>query len=96
MSLAFSVATLLPKARGGGQLRMGLVKLDERDWLQPEPDLAARAEGFADWPDGVQLTPEVDAPGRELAAMLGVPGALPEAALAVHEDLCLLTQVPGE
>ena len=47
MSLGFSVDALLPKARGGGQLRMGLVKLEERDWLQPSPDLVARAEGFA-------------------------------------------------
>jgi hypothetical protein len=96
MTLGFSVDTLLPKARGGGQLRMGLTKLDERDWLQPQPDCAARAAGFADWPQGVQLTPEAEAPGRELAGMLGVPGALPEAALAVHEDLCLLTKRPEE
>lgn len=101
MSLGFSVDSLLPKARGGGQLRMGLVKLEERQWLQPQPDLAARAAGFTDWPEGVQLTPEADAPGRELAAMLGVPvgfdqAALPEAALAVHEDLCLLTTREGE
>lgn len=96
MSLGFSVDALLPKARGGGQLRMGLVKLEERDWLQSAPDRAARAEGFAEWPEGVQLTPEGDAPGRELAAMLGTHGALPEAALAVHEDLCLLTKREGE
>jgi len=96
LSLGFSVDTLLPKARGGGQLRMGLVKLEEHQWLQPAPDFAARAQGFAEWPEGVQLTREVDAPGRELAAMLGVNGALPEAALACHEDLCLLTQRPGE
>jgi dimethylamine monooxygenase subunit A len=96
MTLGFSVDGLLPKARGGGQLRMGLVKLEERDWRDPAPDLAARAEGFAQWPQGVQLTPEVDAPGRELAAMLGTDGALPEAALATHEDLCLLTRREGE
>lgn len=96
MTLGFSVDALLPKARGGGQLRMGLVKLEERDWLDPRPDLAARAQGFADWPEAVQLTPEADAPGRELAAMLGVDGALPEAALAVHEDLCLLTKRADE
>jgi hypothetical protein len=75
---------------------MGLVKLEEREWLDPRPDLAARAQGFADWLEAVQLTPEVDAAGRELAAMLGVEGALPEAALAVHEDLCLLTKREGE
>ena len=96
MTLGFSVDSLLPKARGGGQLRMGLVKLDEHEWRQPAPDLAARAEGFAAWPQGVQLTPQVAEPGRELAAMLGVEGALPEAALAVHEDLCLLTKRPDE
>ncbi|PLK23722.1 hypothetical protein C0V72_08185 [Porphyrobacter sp. TH134] len=96
MTLGFSVDALLPKARGGGQLRMGLVKLAEHEWLQPAPDLAARAAGFADWPQGVQLSPEVAEPGRELAAMLGVAGALPEAALAVHEDLCLLTRREGE
>ncbi|MBI1402728.1 MAG: DUF3445 domain-containing protein [Porphyrobacter sp.] len=96
MSLGFAVDTLLPKARGGGQLRMGLVKLEEREWLQPAPDLASRAEGFDEWPEGVQLTPEVGAPGRELATMLGVDGALPEAARAVHEDLCLLTKREGE
>lgn len=84
MSLGFAVDTLLPKARGGGQLRMGLVKLEEHQWLQNAPDLAARAEGFAQWPEGVQLTPEAEAPGCELAAMLAVEGALPEAALAVH------------
>jgi hypothetical protein len=96
VSLGFSVDALLPKARGGGQLRMGLVKLEARDWLDPAPDPAARTAGFTTWAEGVQLTPEVAEPGRELAAMLGVEGALPEAALAVHEDLCLLTQRPGE
>jgi len=96
LSLGFSVDSLLPKARGGGQLRMGLVKLEEREWLHPQPDRVARARGFAEWPEGVQLTPEAEAPGRELAAMLGVEGALPEAALAVHEDLCLLTRREGE
>lgn len=96
MTLGWCVDALLPKARGGGQLRMGLVRLEEREWLDPAPDLAARAAGFADWPQGVQLTPEAQAPGRELAAMIGTPGVLPEAALAVHEDLCLLTKAPGK
>lgn len=96
MTLGFSVNELLPKARGGGQLRMGLVRLTEDEWLQPDPDLAARRADFAQWPEGVQLTPEVELPGRELAAMLGVPGALPEAALAHHEDMCLLTKAEGE
>ena len=96
MTLGFSVNDLLPKARGGGQLRMGLNRLSEEDWLQPDPDLAARARGFAEWPEGVKLTPEVAAPGQELAVMLGVDGALPEAALAAHEDMCLITKADGD
>lgn len=75
---------------------MGLVRLPEKEWLQPDPDISARHEGFTDWPEGVQLTPEAEAPGRELAAMLGVEGALPEAALSAHEDMCLLTLSKGD
>ena len=94
--LGFSVDDLLPRARGGGVLKMGLAKLGESDWLQPDPDLDARARGFAAFPDGIQMTPEAGAPGRELAEMLGVGGALPEAAAAHHEDMCLLTRKPDE
>lgn len=75
---------------------MGLVRLSEEEWLQPEPVVAARKQGFADWPEGVQLTPEAGAPGHELAAMLGIEGALPEVALACHEDMCLLTLPEGD
>ena len=96
MTLGFSVDELLPKARGGGVLKMGLAKLDEGDWLQPDPDLAARAGGFAAFPEGVQLSPEGEAPGAELAAFLGLSGGLPEAARAHHEDMCLLTLRSGE
>ena len=96
MGLGFSVDELLPRARGGGQLKMGLVKLGGSEWLQPDPDLAARAEGFADYPDGIQLTPEGEAAGRELATGLGVSGGLAEAAHAHHEDMCLLTHRDGE
>ncbi len=97
MTLGFSVDDLLPKARGGGQLKMGLVRLSEEEWLQPDPDLGARQEGFLRWPEGVQLTVEADAPARELAEMLGVPvefdqAALPEVVLNHHEDMCLLTR----
>ncbi|GMN01712.1 DUF3445 domain-containing protein [Erythrobacter sp. MTPC3] len=96
MTLGFSVDALLAKARMGGKLKMGLVRLHEGDWLQPEPDLSARAAAFADWPVGVQLTRDADAPGRELAAMVGVRGGLAEAAAASHEDMCLLTRQPDE
>ena len=91
MTLGFSVEDLLPKARGGGQLRMGLFKLDESDWLQPDPDRSARAAAFAAYPAGIQLTDRAAAPGYELARMLGIDGALAEVAAARHEDICLLT-----
>lgn len=96
MTLGFSVDELLPKARGGGQLKMGLAKLEDSEWLQPDPDLAARAEGFAAYPQGIQLSPESEAPGAELAAMLGLSAGLSEAAAAHHEDMCLLTLREGE
>lgn len=75
---------------------MGLYRLREDEWLQPDPDRAARAEGFAQWPEGLQLTPEVKASGGELAAMLGISGSLAEAALAHHEDMCLLVKRPED
>jgi len=96
VTLGFCVDALLPKARGGGQLRMGLCRLSEEEWLQPDPDLAVRADAFNEWPEAVQLTHEAEAPGRELAAMLGVNGALSEAARAAHEDMCLLTRAENE
>lgn len=92
MSLGFSVEALLPRARGGGALRMGLVRLTEAQWLDPEPDLAERRAHFAAHPDSVIVLPEAQAAAREVAAMLGVAGGLGEAAQAVWEDLCVLTR----
>ncbi|KLI62801.1 heme-dependent oxidative N-demethylase family protein [Aurantiacibacter marinus] len=89
-SLGFSVDELLPRARGGGALKMGLTALSEREWLQSNPDLAARAAAFDNHPASVQLTPAACAAGEELAAMLGVEGGLEGAARSVWEDICLL------
>ena len=96
MNLGFSVDELLPRARGGGVLKMGLAKLDEDEWLQPHPDPAAREAGFSAYPQGVQISSEGEAPGAELAAMLGLSGGLPEAARTHHEDMCLLTLREGD
>ena len=96
MTLGFSVDALFPRARGGGVLKMGLAKLDESEWLQPDPDRAPRKAGFDAYPEGVQLLPDCDSPGAELAAMLGLEGDLPEAARSHHEDMCLLTLRPGD
>ncbi|MDN3645630.1 DUF3445 domain-containing protein [Pontixanthobacter aestiaquae] len=75
---------------------MGLCSLSEEEWLQPDPDLAARAAAFAADPYGVQHTRYTDEPGRELAAMLGVEGGLLDAAKAHHEDMCLLKKFADE
>ena len=96
MTLGFSVDELLPKARGGGQLKMGLVSLSEDQWLQPNPDLAAREAGFAAHPDGVELPEEGLEAGEELAAIVGATGGLLGAAKSHHEDMCLLLRRPEE
>ena len=95
--LGFSVEELLPKARGGGTLKMGLLALSEDEWLQPEPDLAARNAAFDAHPDSVQLTPDAEPAGTELATILGTSGGLEGAARGAHEDMCLLaTQGSGD
>ena len=96
MTLGFSIETLLPYARVSGPLRMGLVRLAESECLDPAPDLAARAAAFDAYPESVQVLPEGEAPGGELAQMLGAAD-LESAARAQWEDFCLLTQdAPGE
>ena len=94
--LGFSVEELLPKARGGGALKMGLTALGEDEWLQPSPDLVARAAAFDAHPESVQLLPEADAPACELAALRGVPGGIEAAARSMWEDVCILTRAEGE
>lgn len=90
--LGFSVNALLPRARGGGALKMGLAALPEAEWLQPRPDLAARVAAFDAHPENVCLSPAAKAPGREVAAMLGAAGGLEGAARSAWEDMCLLDQ----
>jgi hypothetical protein len=70
MSLGFSVEALIPRARGGGALRMGLVRVPEAAWLTPEADLAARSAVFAAEPDCVRVLPEAETAAAEVAALL--------------------------
>ena len=96
MSLGFSVEDLLPSARVSGPLRMGLVKLPESTWLDPQPDLAARKAAFDADPDSVMVLPEAEAGIAELADLLGVDGGLETCARSVWEDLCVMVQdAPG-
>lgn len=75
---------------------MGLVALSEGDWLQAEPDIAARTQGFAAFPQGAHTLPQGEKAVNELAAMLGVQGDLKAVAAAHHEDMCVLTRADGE
>jgi hypothetical protein len=92
VKLGFSVEDLLPKARGGGALKMGLTALSESEWLQPQADLAARAAAFDGHPRSVQLTPSAEGPARELATLRGLSGGLEATARSQWEDVCLLTR----
>ena len=76
--------------RGGGALRMGLSRVAETGWLLPDFDASARAAAFDAHPDAVQMLPEAEAAGREVAALVGVAGGLAEAARGCWEDLCTL------
>lgn len=97
MSLGFSVEALLPSARVSGPLRMGLTRLDENEWLDPAPDLAARAAVFDAHPESVVALPEAEAGIAELAELLGVEGGLEACARSAWEDLCIMVQErPGE
>jgi heme-dependent oxidative N-demethylase alpha subunit-like protein len=90
------VDQLLPRARGGGPLKIGLAVLGEDEWLQPEPDLALRNAAFDAHPESVQVTPQAEAAGAELAALRGVGGGLEGAARSAWEDMCLLVRHPDE
>ena len=96
MTLGFSVDALLPRARGGGPLKIGLSALSEDEWLQPEPDLAARNAAFDANPESVQIHPESTGPGAELAALRGTGGGIEGASRSAWEDMCLLARRPDE
>lgn len=96
MTLGFSVDELLPRARGGGPLKIGLAALSEDEWLQPEPDLGARNAAFDAFPESVQVTRESGAAGDELAALRGTGGGIEGAARLAWEDMCLLARRPDE
>lgn len=96
MTLGFSVDALLPRARGGGPLKIGLSALSEDEWLQPEPDLAARNAAFDANPESVRINPESTGPGAELAALRGTGGGIEGAARSAWEDMCLLARRPDE
>jgi len=94
--LGFSVEALLSHSGAGGRLRMGLQAVRESEWLQPNPDFARRNAAFDADASAVHLTCNADAPGEELASMLGAKGGLEGAARSAWEDMCLLTRAPDK
>lgn len=90
MNFGFGVDELVLRGRAGGALRMGLMRVAESEWLQPEFDRAARAAAFDAHPDAVQVLPSAEPAAHEIAAMIGVDGGLAQAARATWEDLCIL------
>ena len=63
MTLGFSVEHLVSAGRGGGALRMGLVRVAEDQWLQRDTDIDARKAGFAAHPDAIRILPEAGSGG---------------------------------
>lgn len=96
MTLGWSVEELVPVARGGGALSMGLKRLAPDAWLQSAPDMATRAAAFDAHPDSVQRLPWAADAEAEAAELIG-NGArdLGDAARTVWEDLCLVQTPPG-
>jgi hypothetical protein len=90
MSLGFSVEALVPSGRGGGPVRMGLVRLTEAEWLWPEFDRAARVATFAEHPASVIELAGSEAAAQEAARLVAGKKRLGEAAAAVWEDICVL------
>ena len=90
MTLGFTAEALVRVGRGGGALAMGLSRVPDTAWLQPDKDLAARAAAFDGHSDAVQSLPEASAAEAEAAALLGARDGLGGAARGCWEDLCLL------
>jgi len=90
VALGFSVDELIPAGRGGGALRMGLSRVAEAEWLQPEFDRAAREAAFVAHPDSIVILPGAEAAASEAAQLVGATADLAQAACGCWEDLCVL------
>lgn len=90
MALGFSVDELIPAGRGGGALRMGLTRVAETEWLQPEFDRAARDAAFVAHPDSIAILPSAEFASSEAAELVSGIADLADAAYGCWEDLCVL------
>lgn len=96
MSLGFSVEELIPAGRGGGALRMGLARVDEAGWLQPEFDRVAREAVFAEYPAAIDILPGAEDAAREAALLVAGKDELAITATSCWEDLCVLEAANNE
>jgi len=95
MTLGWSVEELVPAARGGGALRMGLKRVTPDAWLQTDRDTTARAAALDAHPDSVRRLPWAAEAEAEAAEMIGSDVKdLAGAARTVWEDLCLVQSPP--
>ncbi len=90
MGLGFTPEELGPAGRGSGALRMGLVRLDQAEWLSPTFDRAVRTAVFARYPESVMVNPGGEGAAREAAQLVAGRDSLRDAAGSVWEDLCVL------
>lgn len=90
MTLGFSVEELVAAGRQGGALRMGLRRLPEHFWLQPDFDGHARATVFDLHPEAIRVAPGAERAAGEAAMLVAGASRLEDAARAVWEDLCIL------
>lgn len=90
MSLGFTVEELIPAGRGGGALRMGLSRVEEASWLQPDFDAHARATVFAEHPEAITILPGAQTAAEETARLVAQADSFRDAATACWEDLCVL------
>lgn len=96
MTLGFDVETLAGSARGAGALRMGLVRVEEADWLSPQKNAPARAETFAAHPDSISILAGAEQAAREAAQITAQCDHFADAAHHVWEDLCVLQPIDGQ
>ena len=94
MTPGFSVEELVPAGRGGGALRMGLTRVPETAWRDPDFDREARRAVFNDHPDAIRITSGAEAACAEAAALLGFE-RFEDAARGGWEDLCILEPRDG-
>lgn len=75
---------------------MGLLRVDESEWLQPDFDRQARADIFQRHPDSICILPGASDAASEAAQLVAGTDDLGAAAAQCWEDLCVLETEQAE